>query len=73
MDDLRTRTRAVALDAASVGLLAFVALPAAAMCLAVGAVTLATYTAACAAGVRAHDLRTGYRTGRVLWSGGHRR
>ena len=73
MDDRRPSTRAAALDATSVGLLACVALPAAALCLAAGAVTLAAYTAAGAAGVRAHDLRTGYTPGRVFWRGGPRR
>ena len=45
----------------------------AALCLVAGAVTFAAYTAAAAAGVRAHDLRTGYTPGRVLWRGGPRR
>ena len=67
------RIRSAALDAASVGLLACVALPAAVLCLVAGAVTFAAYTAAAAAGVRAHDLRTGYTPGRVLWRGGPRR
>ena len=69
---LRTRARAAAIDAASVGLLACVALPTAALCLGAGVVAYASIRAACAANVRAHDLRTGYTPGRIVWRGGRR-
>lgn len=72
MADLRTRARAAAIDAASVGLLACVALPTAALCLGAGAVALAAYQCAAAAGVRAEDMRTGYTPGRIVWRGGRR-
>ena len=72
MPDLRTRARAAAIDAASVGLLACVALPAAALCLGAGVVALAAYQCATAAAVRAHDLRSGCTPGRIVWRGGRR-
>lgn len=67
------RIRSAALDVASVGLLACVALPAAMLCLGACVAAFAAYTAAAAAGVRAHDLRTGYTPEHVLWRGGPRR
>lgn len=72
MADLRARARAAVLDAGSVGLLACVVLPAGVLCLSAGAVAYLSLCSACDASVRAHDLRTGYRPGQVLWRGGSR-